>query len=227
MTTQRYFDDHARAFDRLYENRGLASRLRRGPARGRELAASVVARHAAPTVLDVGCGPGRVAEAVLDAGASAYVGIDLSPRMLELARERLERFDDVELIGGDFLRADVRGRFDVVLALGLFDYLAEPAPAAAWLHARCSSVLVASFTRRDWLKAPVRHLRYELLHGCPVFDYTEARAEALLRAAGFSGIDVPRRGRRGFLVTARAGVALSGRPRRHTIGAPAPPEVSP
>jgi len=181
----------------------MATRLLRpGPWRGRELAVSVVARHPRASVLDVGCGPGRVAEAVLDAGAATYVGIDLSAQMLALARERLERFNSVELHEGDFRDRDLRQTFDVVLALGLFDYLAEPARAARWMRARCSSTLVASFTRRDRVKAPIRHFHYELLHGCPIFDYTEAGTEALLTAAGFPSIEFPFRGRRGFLVTA-------------------------
>jgi len=73
--TLRYFEKRAEAFDRLYTRQSLGTRLlRRGPRRGRELAVSVVAQHSSPTVLDVGCGPGRVAEAVIEAGAAAYAG---------------------------------------------------------------------------------------------------------------------------------------------------------
>lgn len=202
-STRRYFEKHARAFDRLYAGRGAVTYLRRGPQLGRELAVSVVARHSAPDVLDVGCGPGRVAEAVIDAGAVTYIGIDLSPHMLALARRRLDPYQAVELLEGDFLELDVSRTFDVVLALGLFDYLEEPARAAAWMRARCTSTLVASFTRWDWVKGPARHARYELLHRCRVFDYTEERADALLTAAGFASVEFPYCGRRGFLVAAR------------------------
>ena len=72
--------------------------------------------------------------------------------MLALARERLDTLASVELLEGDFLELDIRGEFDVVLALGLFDYLDEPARAAEWMRVHCSSILVASFTRRDWVK---------------------------------------------------------------------------
>jgi SAM-dependent methyltransferase len=201
-STRRYFERRALAFDRLYTRQSVAMRLRRGPQLGRDLAISVVAQHQDPNVLDVGCGPGRVAEAVIAAGATRYVGIDFSPHMLALARRRLHTYKSVELVEGDFLNLDVPRTFDVVLALGLFDYLDEPARAAAWLRARCSSTLLVSFTRWDWVKAPIRHLHYELVHRCPISDYTEASAVELLAEAGFSGIEFIHRGRRGFFLAA-------------------------
>src|SRR5688500_6886485 len=107
-STRHYFEQHADAFDRVYSRPTVARwLLRQGPSRGREVARSVVAGHAAASVLDVGCGPGRVAEAVIDAGAGAYLGIDLSPRMLALARERLEGRESVELVEGDFMELDL------------------------------------------------------------------------------------------------------------------------
>jgi len=203
--TQRYFDRRARAYDRRYGMPAAAQRLLRpGPGLGRELAALVVAAHERPSVLDLGCGPGRVAEAALDAGAARYVGVDLSPRMLGLTRERLAGRTQVELIEGDFSALDVAGTFDVVLALGLFDYVPAPARAAEWMHERCSSTLVASFTCWDWLKGPVRHARYRL-HRCRVADYTADGAAALLAGAGFENVEFAWQGRRGFLVTASGG----------------------
>jgi SAM-dependent methyltransferase len=140
---------------------------------------------------------------VIEAGAASYVGIDLSPHMLALAGKRLDRFAAVELLEGDFLDIDITRTFDVVLALGLFDYLAEPARAAEWMRVRCSATLLASFTRWDWVKGPIRHFHYELLHRCPIHDYTEQGVEALLMAAGFSDVEFVSRGRRGFFVKAR------------------------
>ena len=213
-TTRDYFDSHARMFDRLYEGPGatvwpsslnfVAFRAspRRAFERRQQLAVSVVTGHPGGDVLDVGCGSGRIGEAVIVAGADAYVGIDLSSQMLALARRRLAGFDSVKLIEGDFLDVDLPRTFDVVLALGVFDYLADPARAAAWLRARCDSTLVASFTRWDWVKAPLRHFHYEVVHRCPIFDYTETRAQELLGGAGFSSVEFPYRGPRGFFVLA-------------------------
>jgi hypothetical protein len=122
--------------------------------------------------------------------------------MLALARARLDRFASVELVEGDFLDFDIGRAFDVVLALGLFDYLEEPARAAEWMRLHCSSTLLASFTRWDWLKGPVRHFHYELVHRCRIYDYTEAVAESILTAAGFSSVEFVSRGSRGFFVCA-------------------------
>ncbi|MEP6910455.1 MAG: class I SAM-dependent methyltransferase [Actinomycetota bacterium] len=202
--SRRYFEKRAEAFDRLYTRQSLVTRLlRRGPRRSRDLAVSIVAREPSPSVLDVGCGPGRVAEGVIEAGARTYAGIDFSPHMLRLARERLDRFASVELLEGDFMELELPRTFDVVLALGLFDYLEEPGRAAEWMCGRCSGTLVATFSRRDRIKTPIRRLHYELIHRCPIYFYTEAAAEAMLVAAGFSTVEFVSRGRRGFFVTAR------------------------
>lgn len=201
-STRRYFEKHAQAVDRLYDGRGVLAPLRRGPRLGRDLAVAVVARLPAPSVLDVGCGPGRVAEAVLDAGAGSYVGIDLSPRMLSLARERLRGRGAVQLLEGNFLDVDLPGGFPVVLALGLFDYLEDPLRATAWMRAHCTFTLVASFTRWELLKGPWRHARARWIDRCFVADYEEEAVEKLLAAAGFARIAFPQRGRRGFLVVA-------------------------
>src|SRR4029077_721430 len=119
------FRTKARQFDDLYEDeRPLVRLLRPGLFRRRQLAVETVKSYAAPRVLDVGCGSGRIGEFVLDAGASHYVGVDFSAPMIDMSRARLRRFESrTELIVDDFLTAALTGPFDVVLAVGLFDYL--------------------------------------------------------------------------------------------------------
>src|SRR6478752_1376893 len=119
------FEDKAQQFDDLYEDeRWLVRTLRPGLFRRRQLAVDSVAAYVTPRVLDVGCGSGRIGEFVLAAGASHYVGVDFSAPMIDLARARLQRFaPQTELIVDDFLTASLEGSFEVILAVGLFDYL--------------------------------------------------------------------------------------------------------
>ena len=201
--TLRYFERRAEAFDRLYTRQSPGTRLLRvGPRRSRDLAASVVARHDAPSVLDVGCGPGRVAEAVIEAGATSYTGVDFSPHMLSARPRAPRRLRVRATLEADFLSLELPETSDIVLALGLFDYLDEPERAATWMRAHCSPDPVATFSRRDRVKTPIRRLHYELIHRCPIYFYVEADAEALLRAAGFARVEFVSRGPRGFFVTA-------------------------
>jgi SAM-dependent methyltransferase len=156
-----------------------------------------------PRVLDVGCGSGRVGELVLEAGAGRYVGIDFSEPMLDLARGRLERFADrVELIPGDFLDTPLEATFDVILAVGLFDYLPEPERFSRRMFELCASggCVVGSFPAWSWGKGPIRKVRYEWVGNCPIFNYTVGQVETIFTASGFDRVEIPRRGRSGFLV---------------------------
>jgi SAM-dependent methyltransferase len=198
-----HFRRKAFSFDHLYdEEHALQRLLRPGLFNRRELAVDVVRDYDAPSVLDVGGGSGRIGELALDAGASRYVDVDLSDTMLDLARERLGRFDEkVELVQGDFLTTPLEGPFDVVLALGYFDYIEDAAAHTRRIGELCSGSAVASFPRWTWTKGPVRKLRYEMINNCPIFDYDREGIRGLFDDAGFTKITI-RQGRSGFLVRA-------------------------
>jgi SAM-dependent methyltransferase len=201
-----HFRRKAFSFDHLYdEEHALQRALRPGLFNRREFALEVARDYDDPRVLDVGGGSARIGELILDQGASRYVDVDLSDSMLELARNRLERFDNekVTLIQGDFLRAGIPGSFDLILGLGYFDYI-DNAPA----HVRRMRELiapggsvVASFPRWTWTKGPIRKLRYEVVNNCPIFDYT--RDGLIQLFADFSNVEI-RPGRSGFLLRATA-----------------------
>ncbi len=89
------------------------------------------------TVLDLACGEGHYSRKLMRAGAAGVLGVDVSPRMIELAQAEEAR----EPLGARYLVEDVARlklpeKFDLVLASYLFNYarsaeelraLAEPA----------------------------------------------------------------------------------------------------
>jgi SAM-dependent methyltransferase len=200
------FRNKAQQFDDLYEDeRPLVRLLRPGLFRRRQLAVETVSARQAPRVLDVGCGSGRIGEFVLEAGTSHYVGVDFSEPMIELATARLARFGGrVELLTDDFLTAPLDGPFDVVLALGLFDYLPNPERFFARMYELCApgGVVVASFPAWSPIKGPVRKVRYEWIGDCPIFNYDRPGLERMLDEAGFQRSELLTPGRSGFLVRA-------------------------
>jgi SAM-dependent methyltransferase len=200
------FEERAQQFDDLYEDeRWLVRTLRPGLFRRRRLAVDTVAAYDAPRVLDVGCGSGRIGEFVLGAGAGHYVGVDFSAPMIDLARARLQRFTDrTHLIVDDFLAAPLTGPFDVVLAVGLFDYLPEPHRFARRMYDLTApgGCVVGSFPTWSWLKGPVRKVRYEWIGNCPIFNYTRRELELMFGASGFDRVEIASPGRSGYLVRA-------------------------
>ena len=162
--------------------------------------------HQSPRVLDVGCGSGRIGEHILMAGAREWVGVDFAAPMLALARERLTRFGDrLTLIEGDFLSCQLEGRFEVLVAVGFFDYIADPMKFLTRMRSLCAphASLVASFPAWTPLKGPLRKLRYEYINRCPIYNYTASGLDQLFAQAGFERLEL-RPGRAGFLAWARA-----------------------
>lgn len=200
------FRAKARQFDDLYEDERLLVRLLRpGLFRRRQLAVDTVCAYRAPSVLDVGCGSGRIGEFVLGAGASRYVGVDFSEPMIALAEERLARFGGrVELLTDDFLSAPLHGQFDVVLALGLFDYLPDPEQFLARMFELCApgGSLIGSFPAWSPIKGPVRKVRYEWIGDCPIFNYDRDGLERMLGEPGFERLEILAPSGSGFLVRA-------------------------
>ncbi|HET7855854.1 MAG TPA: class I SAM-dependent methyltransferase [Gaiellaceae bacterium] len=198
-----HFREKASSFDALYDaEHALQRTVRPGLLRRREFALDVVREYTDPRVLDLGGGSARVGELALEAGASEYVDVDLAQEMLDLAAQRLERFGDkVKLVRGDFLTTPLDGKFDVVIALGYFDYQEAAEQHVRRMREVCSGSAVASFPRWNWLKGPVRKVRYEVINNCPIFDYTHRELRFLFGAAGFKQVLI-RKTRAGFLVRA-------------------------
>ena len=77
-------------------------------------------------VLDVGCGPGVMAEAVTERGGT-MLGIDISPEMVKEASEKFAHLKNVRFEVGNVEDLDVEDEsFDLVICMAVVEYLSEP-----------------------------------------------------------------------------------------------------
>lgn len=110
---------------------------------------------AAPAVLDLGCGTGALARAIMEAVPGCRLtGIDLSPAMAQTATKRLG--DDAEVFLGDAEHLPFPdGVFDAVCCNDSFHHYPDPERAAfqAWRVLKAGGVLVVGDV---WQPAPAR-----------------------------------------------------------------------
>ena len=106
-----------------------------------------VERYAPSTVLDAGCGTGRVAIELANRGVEV-VGADVNRSMLEVARERAP---ELEWVLTDLAELDLGRTFDVVVMAGNVPLFTPPGTTAALIagcarHLDSGSVLIAGFS---------------------------------------------------------------------------------
>ena len=195
VRTQRYFDKHAERFDSIYHEGAPLER-----AMNRWLRKAIYERFAitferseplaGKTVLDIGCGSGRYAVEFAKRGAARVVGVDYAPGMLALAREYAKREGVAarcEFKEGDFTTATLEEKFDVVIAIGVFDYQDQPAAFMRRMRERSRGKVIASFPGRSLVRMPLRKLRY-WWSDCPVLFYRHEEVKAL--GEGFSSVEI-------------------------------------
>jgi len=76
------------------------------------------------SVLEIGVGTGRLAVRVVP-NCGRFVGIDISPKTIERARENLAEYKTVELICDDFLTHEFIGSFDIIYSSLTFMHIEE------------------------------------------------------------------------------------------------------
>jgi 2-polyprenyl-3-methyl-5-hydroxy-6-metoxy-1,4-benzoquinol methylase len=207
--TQKYFDRIPKQWHARYAS---ASRLR--SILNRFWRSALYERHrltyehcgqiAGATVLDIGCGTGEYSLEFAAKGAFQVTGVDMAPAMIEfsqrLARERgLSRH--CRFVRADFLDYQFSEQFDIVLAMGLFDYVADPRPALKMIASLTRGRFLASYPCNEGIWAFQRKVRYQWMKGVPIFDYTPDRLVAIYRDAGFESLKIVEM-KRGLFVVA-------------------------
>ena len=188
-----YFQRTAVDFDSLYERKNPLQHwtnrlLRRAIFERVRLTVDACEDMRNYDVLDVGSGSGRNSVIFAQAGARQVIGIDFAPNMVELARTYAAKTaggDRCEFIAGDFFLQSFEQTFDVVVALGVFDYIREPEKLLRRMMELATAKVLGSFPGYSPLRSPLRKLRYSM-RNCPVFFYSKARIAEVCRQAGLS-----------------------------------------
>lgn len=139
-------------------------------------------------VLDIGCGTGRYSLEFAVRGATRVVGIDFAPGMVDFSRRMAEQMnvaDKCRFVCSDFSSFSFDDDFDIVLALGFFDYVQDPLIFLKKIFGLTNRVFLASFPHNGRLWRIQRKIRYHWVKGCPVYDYTIPQVEQLYRETSF------------------------------------------
>jgi SAM-dependent methyltransferase len=155
-------------------------------------------------VLDLGCGSGRYIVEALDRGADRVVGVDFAPEMLTVAAQLLQAHPlrkHADLRCEDLQHLVMNEKFDLIIANGLFDYLAPAAPMIARAAEWCRGVFVASFPDKKAIRAFPRRL-YWRRRGVDIHAFDRDEIEALAKPAGFASYTIEHEGPL-FLLIAR------------------------
>jgi ubiquinone/menaquinone biosynthesis C-methylase UbiE len=159
-------------------------------------------------ILDVGCATGRLMAALYDAGAKNVCGVDLAPRILDVARSKLA----ARGVAADLRFADAEDRipwpdasFDAITLTGVLHHLTRPEDAliefTRLLRPRGSLIVVD-----PWFFSPFRQvfnlcLRIRPFGGDYRF-YSPATATRVLAGCGWRNIQSRRAGWSGFMMRA-------------------------
>lgn len=143
-------------------------------------------------VLDVACGSGRVLVPLAHAGHE-IVGLDASPHMLALARQKLREAGPAiearaRLVQGDMRTFALDGTFDLaIVAVKSFAYLVDRVDQLRTLetiaaHLRPEGLLAIDLLHPHpaWLLEPPGSLRQDLVARVPASGVTVARTEAVV-----------------------------------------------
>lgn len=191
-----YFSRSAVSFDSLYAEKGMSpfwrwvnQRFRRDIYERFLRTMEHVRKNDIRSVLDVGCGSGRYAVALHEHGVRRITGVDIAPEMIELFGRYTEPLAGdgavFEAVCTDFMEYEPAERFDLVVAMGFFDYIEDPVPVLAKMGVLATHSVIASFPSISFYRTPIRKVRYALKR-CPVYFYRRDRISEFAQAAGFT-----------------------------------------
>ena len=192
-TVRERFERDARSFDAIYRLerspfwRLVNTTLRKAVFERYDITFEQAGDVTGKKILDVGCGSGVYAVDFARRGARRVVGVDFSGNMLELAREEAERHrvaDRCEFIQADFLELELEDKFDISIAMGVFDYVPDQVTFLRKMVALTTGKVIVAFPGHSLLREPARRLRYKLAGKGEIYLYSQDDVERIATEAG-------------------------------------------
>jgi SAM-dependent methyltransferase len=193
-----YFDDRASRFAAFYRSETLSRLIGRGPLFDRlRGCVDIMAEVGATRILDVGCGSGPLFAPLAERGMHV-TGIDPAPAMVVLARQEAARHPHLVTVEERPWEAiDDIDTYDAAAALGVFDYVDDPADLLRRMG-RAAPHVVASFPAPG-LRLQLRRVRYGA-RGVHVHGYRPDDLRHLAVSVGLVAEELKPLGRAGHLV---------------------------
>lgn len=206
-----YFHRRIADFDSIYDaERGAGLRawldrtLRASVHQRFKLAFNLLGDMSGRSVLDIGCGTGRYMFESVRRGAVDVIGLDAAAGAVDTARtmaKDLAMAKRVEFLQADFADYEPGRKFDVVFAIGYFDYILTPLPHLEKMLGLCDQFLYISFPKIWHPMTPIRKIRLAL-NKCPVRFYSKGKIRRLLAGSGCGEYDL-RQVSRDFILIVR------------------------
>jgi 2-polyprenyl-3-methyl-5-hydroxy-6-metoxy-1,4-benzoquinol methylase len=149
------------------------------------------------SILDVGCGSGIYSLAYARQGAKKVVGIDYSKKMIQLANARLESEnleENCEFQVSDIMNYNNESKFDISIAIGLFDYTEDPNPILNKMRKMTNEKMILSFPRLYTWRAPVRKIRL-MMKKLDVYFYSKKKLESIFNSLGLTHYKIEKVGK--------------------------------
>ena len=139
-------------------------------------------------VCDLGCGSGRFAVEFARRGAKRVTGVDIAPEMIKRAKGLVRQCgleQQCEFVTGDIVDCNLDRAYDISIAIGLWDYIADPRERLSKIRGITRGLFLSAWPRFWTWRMPVRKLRLQYLLGCPVYFFRQRQVRRLLEEAGF------------------------------------------
>lgn len=194
-----YFEDIAAEFDNIYEDKGnilhrFANHVfRKGMYERFDRTIEECGEVKGKSILDIGCGSGRLA-LVLAAKGAEVTGIDYSSRMIALANDYLSRYQDVDARFSccDFLTDfSSEEAFEITTALGVTDYVRDPVPLLTKMRGLTKGCMIVSYPALFTPQTPLRKM-WLMARNCPVYFYSLKRLTGIYKSLGISDYEIIR-----------------------------------